>query len=225
MYHAARFDVLRPSVAIVAAILGGALLGALAAALVVPLATRAPSAGPEATAASAHRQDPAGPAAPGAEREGRAHPAVSPAPSASASVATAPAAPSAPPLELEGPLPDWLDGQVPATPEEVEAASQRCARGDAVECMRAGSAYEAGRGVPPDARLARLNRSAGARLFEQGCRRRDPEACHALSVLYALGRGVPTSPKTAAAYRGLARDLCQVAPSPVCSRLGGAPQE
>jgi len=223
VYHAARSDVPRPSVAIIAAILGGALLGALAAKLVVPLATRAPGAGGQTSARSAHL--PADPSAPGAKRDGRGDPPAAPAPSPSASIATAPAAPSAPAREVEGHLPEWLDGLVPETPEEVEAASQRCARGDAVECMRAGSAYEAGRGVPPDARLARLNRSAGARLFEQGCRRRDPEACHALSVLYALGRGVPTSPKTAAAYRGLTRDLCQVAPTPACSRLVGAPQE
>jgi len=212
--------VIRPVTALVAATLGGALLGALSAALVVPRVIRGPSQAGET--AVARPVDGTGRDSGAAPRQPTARTAA-PAPSTS----TADAAPTAstPTPALAGSPTAWVEGRVPTTPEELEAATQRCARGDAVDCMRVGNAYESGSGAAPDARRARLHRSAGARLYEQGCRRRDPAACHALSILYALGRGVPRSQKTAAAYLGLARDLCQVAPTPDCARLGDGTEE
>ncbi len=215
---------IRPATAIAIASLSGALLGALAAAVVVPLATERPSTGGEADAAPAVGvAGPTGSVAPSAAPRSPTAPTAAAAPEASSAAPASAASASA--SALAAPSDDWLEGQVPTTPAEVEAATQRCARGAAVECLRAGNAYESGSGVPADARRAQLHRSAGARLHEQGCRRRDPEACHALAALYSLGRGVPKSPKTAAAYRGLARDLCQVAPTPACTRLGDGTQE
>ncbi len=208
---------IRPATAVAIASLSGALLGALTAALVVPLATERPSKGGGADAAPA-----IGVAEPTGSVARSAAPRSPTAPTATAEPESSAAAPAS---ALVAAPDDWLEGQVPTTPAELEAATQRCARGVAVECLRAGNAYEAGSGVPADARRAQLHRSAGARLHEQGCRRRDPEACHALAALYSLGRGVPKSPKTAAAYRGLARDLCQVAPTPACAWLGDENQE
>ncbi|MBN2193142.1 MAG: sel1 repeat family protein [Polyangiaceae bacterium] len=131
-----------------------------------------------------------------------------------------------PPTETpRRPRPPWLAAPLPAASAEVEAAGLRCARGNAIDCMRAGDAYESGRGIPQDTRQARLNRSAGARLFETACRRREIDACYALSVLHTLGHGVLPNPRSAAGYLTRAREICKTSPAPICEQLpaGGAP--
>lgn len=201
-------------VATLAAILAGSLLGATAAAWVVP-AWIAPPAPPPAPRAGSLATPPTV-GGRGEAATGHARP-VDTAPGSTSATPETRLSPS--PLEFEGPLPAWLEGPLPAEPGAVDAAALRCARGDAIDCMRVGDAYEQGRGVPIEPRQARLNRSAGTRLFETACRRRDAAACYYLSVAHALGQGVAASPANAQSYLERARALCQVEAAPICERF------
>lgn len=196
-------------VATFAAILGGSLLGSLAAAVSVasrpPTPLPPPSAAPASPLALSALSRPAAPAASSS---------ALPAPPVAAS-----ATGSGPVLETEGPLPDWLEHPLPADPKAVDQAALQCARGNPVECMRAGDAYDEGRGVDRDERAARLNRSAGARMFDESCKKRSPEACHALSVLYSLGHGVPRNLEVADGLVQRTRQLCVGSPSELCKNL------
>jgi TPR repeat protein len=128
-------------------------------------------------------------------------------------------------LEIEGPLPSWLEDPLPAAPEAVTKAAVSCARGNAIDCMRAGDSYDAGRGVQPNERQARLNRVAGARLFERACKKRDPDACYSLSVIYSMGLGVKRNPEIAQGHMMITQRLCRSVPADLCKRLPKAATE
>ena len=208
-------------VATLVAILGGILLGSLAASFTVSLGTPT-STTPE------HFDPPFEPVAaiPGSVARRPAPelasdpPELALAPSGSAvAPAGSAVAPSPATIETEGPLPPWLENQIDGGTEAVTQAALSCARGNADDCMRAGDAYDAGRGVTPNERQARLNRVAGARLFDEACKRRKPEACYSLSVIYSLGLGVKRNPEIARGHMTIARNLCKTVPADICQHL------
>jgi TPR repeat protein len=206
-------------IAPIVAVLAGSLLGSLAAALSVAWS---PSLAP----ASASFEPPFEPiAAPPPEPRGEtASSPASPAKSAAPAPPTVPSAKESA-LELEGPLPAWLEQPLPAEPEAAARAALNCARGNADDCMRAGDAYEAGHGTKPNERQARLNRVAGRRLFDQACQRRHPQACYSLAVIYSLGLGVSENPKAAEGQMTITRRLCRTSHDDICQRLAGVDAE
>ncbi len=209
-------------VATLVAILGGILLGSLAAALSVTWHSapppRAGSFQPPFEPVSAPPTARATPAATPTVPEPSSEPPPSATPTAAVDL-------SKTTLETEGPLPSWLENPLTADADAVTQAAVSCARGNADDCMRAGDAYDAGRGIPANERQARLNRVAGVRLFEAACKKRKPTACYSLSVIYSTGLGVTRNLEAAQGHLTIAQRICRTAQDDICPRLPEASTE
>jgi TPR repeat protein len=104
---------------------------------------------------------------------------------------------------------------------DLEAVALSCARGDPDDCLRAAGAYELGRVVAPDPKLARDFLAHAIRKYSELCTEREPAACAALAELHASGHGVPKSDVSAAALRARALESCATRPHSICGQLGG----
>lgn len=112
-------------------------------------------------------------------------------------------------------------------PEAKDSASSRsatdlaleCARRDALACLAAADAFEAGRGVSADSGKARLHRVLAVSLLNEQCTARKAQACADLATLYGSGTGVEKNAATSAALRDRALRLCEGKADADCERL------